>query len=93
VIGVGDELLPIAQRAVDAGAVPVRPRGFNEHAAKVCVARLGDGTAPSLAAARVLAWHRDAVAHQLCGALEARQLADLGDDRGGRQLRDATQCL
>src|SRR5450631_4399501 len=84
-----DAFLACSQRAVNSRSMPVRPRRFDEYAPKMAVARLGDRATTRLAAARVLTRHCAAVAHQLRGAIKARQLAHLGDDRGGRQLRYA----
>src|ERR1700690_1349387 len=66
-----DVFLARSKGSVDPRPMPVGPRRFNEHAAKMTVAGLGDPAAPRLAAARVLARHRTAVAHQLCCAIKS----------------------
>src|SRR5271166_4635680 len=75
--GLLDPFLPCSQRTVDSRPVPVGPCRFDEHASEMAVAGLCDSSATRLAAARVLARHGAAVAHQLGGVIETRQLAYL----------------
>ena len=64
----------------DSWKVPAVPGRFDEDASDVIVARLGDGAASCLAAARLLAWNEAQVARELLGRGEAVHVAELSDD-------------
>jgi hypothetical protein len=85
--------LASSERSVQSWTMSVGPRRFDENSAKVTVAGLGDRAPSRCASARVLARHRPAVAHQLRGSLETRDLAHFGDQSRGGQFRDSAQRL
>src|SRR5882672_2204596 len=72
--------LPAPQLAADVGPVAVRPGRFDEDAAQVRIARLGDGSALHPLAARVLAGDCSCVSHQLPWLGEAGELPHFGHD-------------
>jgi hypothetical protein len=69
--------------AADLRGVAVAPRRFDQQAPGVAVAGLGDAALALLAAAAVLAGHDAQPAHQLARIVEAREVADLGDQAQG----------
>jgi hypothetical protein len=85
--------LASSERSVQSWTMSVGPRRFDENSAKVTVAGLGDRAPSRCASARVLARQRPAVAHQLRGSLETRDLAHFGDQSRGGQFRDSAQRL
>src|SRR5579863_10230271 len=86
--------IPLAFQEVSTQPWPmlVGPGRFNNHSAQVGVPGLGDPSALNAIAAGMFARDQAAVAHQL-PRLEARETADLGDDRYRRELSNAAQCL
>ena len=68
--------------------MPIGPGRLTDDAAEVRIPGLGDPASSRAGAAGVLARPHPAVAHQLAGAREARELADFGHDRGCRHERD-----
>src|SRR6266511_514335 len=75
------------------GGKAIRPRGLDEDAAHMRVAGFGDRAPLDTGAARMLARHGAAVAHELARMGEARQRADLTDDRRGADLANTAQTL
>src|SRR5206468_1243126 len=75
--------LSSAQRITALGRETVRPGGFHQDAAEMRVAGLGNRAPMDAAAARVLARHGPAVAHELARMGEARQGTDFTHDRSG----------
>ena len=76
----------LAGARTDGGTVAVAPGGLDEETPHVAVAGLGDPAALLLAAARVLARHQPDEGHELARVLEAAEVADLGDQRHGREV-------
>ena len=76
-----------------AGAMPIGPGRLDHDAPQMRVAGFADAAATDARPTRVLTRDRTRVAHQLPRLLKARQLADLGHDRHGAELRDPAQAL
>ncbi len=82
-----------AQRIGAFGWEAIRPGGFQQDASEMGVAGFGDRAAVDAAAARVLAGHGAAVAHELPRMREARQRTELTYDGRGGHLAHAAQTL
>jgi len=87
--GVLTPLAPL-EGGADGRTVSVLPGGLDEGVAHAAVAGLGDGAQALLRARGVLAGHEADVGHELAGAGEAAQVAELGgNDHGGLGLEAA----
>src|ERR1700680_1092512 len=64
----------------------IGPRCLDDHTSEMGVTSLGDASAKTTLATGVLARHEAAVAHQLPGFREARDLSQFGHDRHRRDL-------
>jgi len=99
--GVADDsgvltLLAPLEGCADGGAFAVLPGSLDEGVAHAAVAGLGDGAQALSRARGVLAGHEADVGHELAGALEAAQVAELGgNDHGGLGLEaaEATEAI
>ena len=85
-------LLAVAERAADARAGAVVPRRLDQQPPRVPGAGLGDRAEPALLPGRVLARDQPDVAHQLLGAGEALEVADLRAQPDRGQRVDAAQA-
>src|SRR5207245_3317178 len=68
------------------------PGRFDQEAAHVAVADLGDRALPALLAGGALRGHQADEGHELLGAAEAAEVADLGYQRERGQRVDAAQA-
>src|SRR5512138_1526996 len=83
---------PLESRAPVRDLASVGPCGFDEEPSNVLVPGLGDAAALLRAPARVLAWHQPDVGHELPGAGESAEVADLGEERERAQRRDSPEA-
>ena len=88
----GLAVLAVGERLADAWARAVVPGGLDQQPAGVPGAGLGDRPEPALLPGRVLAWDQPDVAHQLLGAGEPLEVADLGAQPDRGQRVDAAQA-
>src|SRR5512142_2450943 len=72
--------------------VPVVPGGFDQDAAQMRVARLGDRSARLLGATRVLGWNESDEGHGPGRRREASRITEFGRDREGGQVVDSTEA-
>jgi hypothetical protein len=93
--GVADDpwvltVLAPSEGGADGGAFSVLPGGLDKGVAYAAVTGLGDGAEALSGPGGVLAGHEADVGHELTGAGEAAQVAELGgDDHGGLSLEAA----
>ena len=71
----------------------VRPRGFNERAARAPVARVGDAPLAARCATRILRRNQADEGGQLPWVVEAGEVAELGDDGDRDEPLDTAQGL
>ena len=84
--------LAAGELVADLRPSPRVPGRLDEQAADVAVADLGDRALPALLAGGVLRGDEPDEGHELLGAVEAAEVADLGDERERGQRLDATQA-
>ena len=77
----GQTLLSQQKLSADPGREPVAPRGLDQHATCRAVPGLGDPALTPRAPAGVLGRHQAEIRHKLAWIGEARDIADLGDQR------------
>src|SRR6266498_1061373 len=85
--------LSLQQPAAEPGPELVGPCSFNQHSTQVSITSFGDTALITMAATRVFTRHETAVTHQLFGAAEPGELANLSRERDGANLSDAAQRL
>jgi hypothetical protein len=88
-----DALLPALDLLTDARRLGVGPGALDEQSSGLRIPRLGDAAPADLRAAGVLGRHQAKVGHQLARCGEPREVADLSDDGGGCDHRDAAHRL
>src|SRR5579863_8686267 len=75
--GIGCSILAIQKPTADASWQSVGPGGFDQDAARLGVAGLGNGAAANGLTARILRWRQTDESHQLAGVIETGNIADL----------------
>ena len=86
-------LEPLLHRLGDFGGMAVGPGAFDEHAAGVAVASLGDRALPAGGAAGVLGGDEADEGGELARRVEAREIAQLRDDGDGDGVLHTPQGL
>lgn len=91
--GFGHFFHPQLQAATDFGRVAIGPRALHEDAAGMSVTGLGEAPLPASFPTGGFTGHQSPVAHQVAGRLEAREIAQFGDQGDGRGELNPAQCL
>jgi hypothetical protein len=88
----GLAVTPLDERAADAGAMPIVPRGLDEDPAGMGLAGLRDGAASFRLSGGVLARHEAEIGHEFAGALEPLEVHDLRQEDHGRERVEAAEA-